>query len=693
MTFNGLTDNQVERSRKKNGSNRIADDPANYTLKKRLKDRFDKPAVKIYIIVLLIYTIYAFFAALTGKTDELSMLGAVLPMAAVLAVSMTVNCIAEIYFDRKTLKLKQKSDEAICHVYRCGNTIKDVPAGDIVKGDYVLVQEGDIVPADGVMVYGDIYAVNGGSSRLLRNYTRAAADETAADEYAVYRGEKISSGFAVLKITAVYSSAEEEEQVSGLRRGGYITAAVLAAVLVGMYLFCCLKGINGSVMMDMPGIAAVCLSLIVLASESLAFPREFFKNACSADMYSDGIRAAEIKADSASGRGGLVFADKTAFVTDGSPQVTGFTDGEGKSFANCYEIPYPLGTILTRAVADNTTALVNRDRIIGPDPYECAAVKFISERIKITRELEIETRNLNGTEKPFDCKKLIKGSPEKLIPLCTGYFDGSGKRRPLSNTAPLMAMADELSFQGSRVTAYASEDYDGKCTFIGMLTMHEKLRRNSATAYKAVTGRGGRLIMLTGASASESVSMADKSVTGASPQEVISFDKLAAMDENDAKRMLPALKIITGEADKEYLLSLAKQLRYTVGITVSSYEDTERCREADVLYASSQGSECAKEAADAVLSDGIMSLFRYGAYSSSVKRSGRFYAWVRYFLMLLSAAMLSPAAWIVCGTGIWYAAAASNILLTALAVVMLAKTGRVHEKTERIIERIKEENI
>ena len=687
MTFNGLTDDQVERSRKKNGSNRLADDLSNYTLKRRLKDRFDRVSVKIYIIIMLIYAAYALFLALTGYSGELDMLLKVIPMLLVLAVSMTVNCIAELYYDRKTLKLKQKADEAVCHVYRCGNTIKDVPAGDIVKGDYVLVQEGDIVPAEGVLVYGDIYAADGNSSRLLRNYTLAAADETAASEYTVHRGEQISSGFAVLKITAVSSSINEEEPaVSKSRRGGFVLAAVLTVMLMALYVFFCItEGQYGASSIELAGTFAVYLSLIVLASESLSRPVEFFKNAQSADMYRDGVKAADIK-----GRAQLIFIDKSAFVTDGKPYVTGFTDGEGNSCSQCYEIPYPLGTLLTRAIADNTTALVNRDRIIGPDPYECAAVRFISERIKLTRELEIETRNLNGTEKPFACKKLIKAPPEKLIPECKFYYDGAGNPKPLSNTAPLIAMAEELSFQGSRVIAYASEDYDSKRTFIGMLTMHEKLRKNSVTAYRALAESGSRIIMLTSSSSAEALSIADKSVTGASSQETIAFEKLAAMDNDDAKRMLPALKIITGEADKEYLLSLAKQLRYSVGITAAFHDEIETCREADIIYASSNSGETVKEAADAVLSDGLMSLFKYGSYSRSIKRSAAIYTWVRYILAVMSAVMMCAVSCYAFGFGMWYISAALNILLTALVTVLLAGSGRVRKKNERILDAIRD---
>ncbi|MBQ8826539.1 MAG: cation-transporting P-type ATPase [Oscillospiraceae bacterium] len=686
MTFNGLTDDQVERSRKKNGSNRIADDLNNYTLKRRLKDRFDRVSVKIYIIIVLIYAAYALILALTGYNTELEMLLKVLPVIPVLAVSMTVNCIAEVYYDRKTLKLKQKADEAICHVYRCGNTIKDVPAGDIVKGDYVLVQEGDIVPAEGVLVYGDIYAADGNSSRLLRNYTLAAADETSAAEYAVHRGEQISSGFAVLKITAVSSSsAEEEAPVSKGRTGGFVLAGILVAALTFIYILSCLIGGYGSSTMYLAGTFVIYLSMIVLASESLLRPVEFFKNAQSADMYRDGVKAADIK-----GRAQLIFIDKSAFVTDGKPYVTGFTDGEGNSSSQCYEIPYPLGTLLTRAIVDNTTALVNRDRIIGPDPYECAAVSFISERIKLTRELEIETRNLNGTEKPFACKKLIKAPPERLIPECGYYYDGAGNQKPLSNTAPLIAMADELSFQGSRVIAYAAEDYDGKRTFIGMLTIHEKLRKNAVTAYKALCESGSRIIMLTSSSSAEALSIADKSVTGASAQETIAFDKLSEMDNDDAKRMLPALKIITGEADKEYLLNLAKQLRYSVGITAAFHEEIEVCREADVVYASSNSGETVKEAADAVLSDGLMSLFKYGSYSRCIKNSAAVYTIVRYILLILSALLMTCESCYAFGFGMWYVSAALNILLSALTTVLLAGSGKVRKKNDRILDAIRE---
>lgn len=196
--------------------------------------------------------------------------------------------------------------------------------------------------------------------------------------------------------------------------------------------------------------------------------------------------------------------------------------------------------------------------------------------------------------------------------------------------------------------------------------------------------------MLTSSSSAEALSIADKSVTGASAQETIAFDKLSEMDNDDAKRMLPALKIITGEADKEYLLNLAKQLRYSVGITAAFHEEIEVCREADVVYASSNSGETVKEAADAVLSDGLMSLFKYGSYSRCIKNSAAVYTIVRYILLILSALLMTCESCYAFGFGMWYVSAALNILLSALTTVLLAGSGKVRKKNDRILDAIRE---
>ncbi len=677
MTFNGLTDKQAESSRKKYGSNR-ADEPGKETLSRKLAERFGRIPVKIYIIILLLYIAAALFSEMSGA--ELMAEGfvpAALALIPALFIPAAVNCLAEIYVENRANRNRKKSSEKLCKVYRCGNTIKEIPAGDIVKGDYVLLTEGDIVPADGIVVYGDVtaesIAADSGApgSKLIRSSGKEDISEDVQEEYTVERDWEISSGYAVIKITKVGSDKlpPAEKPSAGYAAVMY-TGILLSVLLILSYMLCCYKNIYGADESGLIPASACYLSLIFLTSEGLLRPADFFRKTDRGVMYRDGIRAC-----TANKRNNMILADKAAFATDGRPLVTGFTDGSGKTYPKFYEIPYPLGTIIARAAAANTSALTNRGKIIGADPYECAEMNFISERIKNTLGLEITPELISGELKNFSYKKLLKGSADKIIKNCTAYFDGGGKRKALSNTAALTAMAEELSFQGSRVFAYAAEDHEGNKVFIGMITVYEKLRGSAAEAYRKLTDSGIRVVMLDRGGSAKSVSIADKAVTAAASDEIISYEELASKPDTEAAKLLPKLKIITGECDKEYLIRLAKASKLTVGVTVSSYDEIEKTTEADVLYAPSSACGAVCGSVHAVLSGGLESLYKYGGYSRAIKSSAAWYTVLRFILTAVSAFLMSPPAVSMIGISAYYGAIVINLLFSAAACVAFSKAA------------------
>ena len=628
MTFNGLTNQQAENSRKKYGSNRSEEKikPSNLWIK--LKERFGRINIKIYLAILLFYCAAALFGVVFADNKELLPgLPTVLITAGAMLAAMIINCLIELFYENKAAKQRKISDDCICRVYRCGNTIEEIPAGDIVKGDYVLVEEGDVVPAEGIVVYGDAAADNGDGSKLIRNPN---GDEEELPSRTLARGAVITSGYAVIKITK--TGAGEPENTEPVSRG-LTAASICSAVFIAAYCVYSVFTSDNGIFAAVLTAAAASSVLFVTVSERINRPLGFFTETSREDMNCDGVHSAKIK-DPAN----MVFIDKSAFVTDGKPVVTGFLDGSGKSFSKCYEIPYPLGTILAKAIAENTSVLLNRGKIYGADPLECAEAEYISERFKSTLDLEIKSENINGTDKDFGYKKLYKDFPDKLIPKCSYYYDAAGTAKPFSDGVAITAMADEIIFQGSSVIAYAAEDFDGNYIFIGLLTVHEKLRKDSAAMFRAMTSKGTRAILLTGEAELTSVSMPVKAVTGAGINEVISFEKLAEMNEDDARRMLPAIKVITGSVNKELLLALAKGGKYTVGITALTRDDTEASAEADVIYASSLSCRAAKNNADVILSDGLTSLAKYNTYSRKIKGAAIGYTAYHTALMLLTAA-------------------------------------------------------
>ena len=141
MTFNGLTDNQAESHRKQFGSNRIAEEPSK-TAGKRFSERFGRVPVKIYIIILLLCLCFVMIFSIGGGLQNI-----VPCMISVIvnAASLFIICIWEsTLHSRKQHSVRYDSK---CMVYRCGNSVAEVNSGDIVKGDYVLLTAGDIVPA------------------------------------------------------------------------------------------------------------------------------------------------------------------------------------------------------------------------------------------------------------------------------------------------------------------------------------------------------------------------------------------------------------------------------------------------------------------------------------------------------------------------------------------------------------------
>ena len=640
MTFNGLTEHQAETSRKKHGSNAcIYEGLAPKSFGAKLAERFGRIPVKIYIVIMLLYLfLHIFYIAASSGSFFDDMFISFIIIQAVLFIAVSINCITELYYENKAAKyiLSAAKKKDMCNCYRCGNTVESIPAENVVKDDYVLLTKGDIVPADGYIVYGDITADDGRNNRLIRNYADLAANDIAVGTYNVPRGAAVTSGYAVMKISAVGGRVErvipeEKDRLYGIQLIIAILFVIVMSLLGALLAMPEYSGFAFNIAQTAAETAMLFAPVIILAQERIFRPAEFFFR-----IGREKLRKNDISAAKTAPKTDYLFVDKSAFITDGEPKVTGVVFGEGSSFEQCYEIPYPLGTLLARAVADNTEALVNRQHFYG-EPDDTAEAKFIAERIKNTLDLEIKSENINGVDKTFDYRRLIKGTPEEIIPKCEFYYNGKGDKLPLSNSAALYAMAEEIIFQGNRLTAYAAVDYHGKIAFIGMMIIHERMRGNAAEAFCAISASGAKIIMLGGGSESVSVSMSDKQVTGADGTEIVTMSALSAMEPDAAAKKLSEIKIITGEADKAALIDIVSRQHKTCAVTALTSADVESTRGADVVIAAEQSCSAAKRAARAVMHDGAASLRRYMLFCRKNKTEALLYKFCAMALLIIAA--------------------------------------------------------
>ena len=204
MKFNGLTDKEVIEAREKYGSNVIPDSEPT-TFWQEFLETFSDPMIRILLIIVIIMTIMWGL----GKSEIYEPVGTAI---AILIVA-TVSAKTGVASDTKYRELKDSVKKDTCKVYRNG-IVSVITVDDVVVGDKVLLQAGDKVPADGILIDGSISvnnaALNGEAEEC---YKDAATEEmvlsdeitgdTFVDKHSVFRGAVLFDGAGVLDVQKV----------------------------------------------------------------------------------------------------------------------------------------------------------------------------------------------------------------------------------------------------------------------------------------------------------------------------------------------------------------------------------------------------------------------------------------------------------------------------------------------------------
>ena len=163
MNYKGLNEEDVLLSREKNGSNKLSEVKGEGFWKKLLNN-FKDPMIEILLVALVINIVIACF----GKSEWYEPVG----IAVAVLIATLVSTFSEYKNENVFKKLQEEASRIICKVYRSGS-IKEVVIDDLVVGDYVLLQLGDKIPADGILIDGEISvdqsALNGESHEVIKN--------------------------------------------------------------------------------------------------------------------------------------------------------------------------------------------------------------------------------------------------------------------------------------------------------------------------------------------------------------------------------------------------------------------------------------------------------------------------------------------------------------------------------------------
>ena len=227
---NGLTSEEVIINRKKYGSNTFSKKKQDSFLK-MLLETFSDPIIKILLIALGIKTIF-----LIRDFDWYETIGIVL---AILIASL-ISSISEYGSSKAFNKLTEETSKINVRVKRDGQIIT-IPIDEVVVNDIVILSEGDKVPADGVIINGNISLdesmMNGESKEAYKSindivYMSTVVYSGSAEVLVRYVGDNTFYGKMAVELQEDSGESPLKLRLSRLAKGiskiGYIASFLVA---------------------------------------------------------------------------------------------------------------------------------------------------------------------------------------------------------------------------------------------------------------------------------------------------------------------------------------------------------------------------------------------------------------------------------------------------------------------------------
>lgn len=653
----GLNNEEVSKSRKEYGSNKITDKKQDGFIKLLIESLGD-PIIKILLIALAIKVVFLF-----QDFDWFETLGIVIAIF----LASFISSISEYGSEQAFKRLEQEAKKSLVRVIR-NNNIEEIPIDDVVKNDIVLLSSGDKVPADGILIEGEIdvdeSVLNGETKENEkntinnRNLLRGSIVVNNEGKMLVTQvGDKTVYGSLALEIQEKQPESPLKIRLRGLAkvisRIGYIGAGLVSfsylfSVIVINNNFDLNKIINTvtnfKIMFEYI-IYALTLSvtiIVVAVPEGLPMMITLVLSSNMKRMLKNNVLVRKLVGIETAGSINLLLTDKTGTITKGKLEVTSIITGDLKKYSNHLEIePYKkLANYLDMSmVINNASKLDNNNNVIGGNITDRALLKFCNKKytnINIVNSIPFNSTNKYAiTIIKHDQKNiaLIKGAQEKILPYCKYYIDQNGSKKPLLNQNKIKTVIKEETLKGSRVLLLAINDninslnYISNLALVGIVLIKDEIRKEAIEGLNLVKNAHIETIMITGDSKETAIAIGKEiNLIQNKNDLVLTSHDLNKLSDEEVSKILPNIKVIARAlpSDKSRLVKIAQSNNLVVGMTGDGVNDAPALKKCDVGFAMGSGTEVAKSAADIVImDDNILSISKAILFGRTIFKSIR----------------------------------------------------------------------
>ena len=634
---NGLSNDEVVKSRDKYGTNALVMVNKDSFFKQFIRSLGD-PIIKILLIALGIKTVF-----LIQDFDWYETVGIVIAIF----LASFISTISEYGSEKAFLKLQSEAEAIKVKVRRDGKTLL-IDINDVVVGDIILLESGDRIVADGVLIKGEVSvdesSITGESKEV---YKKAFVNGiNPSDNNELLRGSVIYHGVGEMVVTKVGVNTfygkislelQEKQPESPLKlrlrdlakvisRIGYIGAFLVAF----SYLFSVLIIDNNFdisrivvTLSDTSLLFAYFLQALTLAvtiivvsvPEGLPMMITLVLSSNMKRMLKDNVLVRKLMGIETAGSLNILFTDKTGTLTKGKLEVVGVMFGNLDYYKEKERLKNSITyyDVLKRAILSNTNCVYDAEKKmwIGGNATDKAVVNYLGENnysVRIVKQVPFDSKNKYSYTKVLEGSREItyyKGAPEVLLDKCKYYISSSGRSVPFVNKNRIVNIIDEYASKGIRVLMLAMDE--GKeLTFISLLFIKDELREEVKDGIELVRKAGIKTVMITGDNKVTAKSIArDAGIISSDRDVVLTSSELNSMSDDKVKEIIPNLCVVARAlpTDKSRLVRLSQELGLVVGMTGDGVNDAPALKSSDVGFSMGSGTEVAKEASDIILLD------------------------------------------------------------------------------------------
>ena len=645
--YEGLTKEEVLESRLRYGAN-VFSEPEKVPLWIRFLQKFKDPLIIILLVAGVLSVSISFYEYFVLREDTTVFFE---PVGIFIAILLATGLafLFEVKADREFAILNQVNDEEPVVVIREGRRLQ-IPKCDVVVGDIVLINTGDEIPADGLLL--EAVSMNVDESTLTGEPVcyKSVADQDFDPEATfptnqVLRGTKVMEGHGTFRVQAVGDATENGKVYEAARIDDSVKTPLneqlerLGTLIARVSYGIAFLVIVGRVMMyfhhyDFEWVhfvsyvlqtVMIAVTLIVVAvPEGLPMAVTLSLAYSMRRMLKTNNLVRKMHACETMGAATVICTDKTGTLTQNVMHVyeTCFeTEGEQYQYRVC------------QGIAVNTTASLQIDEGTSPkvlgNPTEGALLlwlydqgidyRALKEEVVYEMELPFSTeRKLMAVVIKTDQERIlyVKGAPEIVYGKCV-----------LSDQKKEDIQKRLLTYQeqGMRTLGFAYQRLDdtempivgqqlvaNQMTFLGVVAISDPVRPDVPQAVRECMEAGIAVKIVTGDTAATAWEIARQVGLWSdddTDRQLITGPEFAALSDTELLERVMDLKVIARARpmDKKRLVEALQLLGQVVAVTGDGTNDAPALKAAHVGLSMGDGTSVAKEASDITIIDNSFS--------------------------------------------------------------------------------------